>query len=113
MQLPCPVVNIMSERKVEINLGIIKGRHHYTKIMGEAFSSPSNSENLNVLNEYMRDLSWFPEEKILIEVKNLERLREKNFKLYLIVKNSLELIEEYWSGSYERISDKEVFFIHS
>lgn len=105
---------MINERKIEVNLGAIKSENHYIKKMADIFSFPSYfGGNLDALDECMRDLSWFPEEKIFVEINNIERLKNKNIKLYLHIKDDIEFIEEFWTGTYERISDKEVFFIYS
>ena len=105
---------MINERKIEVNLGVIKSENHYVRKMTEAFDFPSYfGGSPDAMNDCMRDLSWFPEGKIFIEIKNIERLKNKNIKLYFLLKDNIEFIEEFWSGSYERISDKEVFFIYS
>ena len=44
----------------------------------------------------MQDLSWLPEEKIIINFKFIERLKRNNESLYNIIYDCLVMYQEYW-----------------
>lgn len=63
--------------------------------------------NLDALDDCMRDLSWFDEEKIILHFENMEKLKVKNKKMHDVVEESLLLYQEYWN---EHTDEKIVVF---
>ena len=45
----------------------------------------------------MRDLCWYDDKKIILEFKNMDKLKSKNPKMYDLVIHSLEFYQEYWN----------------
>ena len=82
---------------VDINLGSLRTSKKFLKIMNEKLYFPSYfGFNYNALDECMQDLSWLPEEKIIINFKHIERLKEKNKSLYDEIYDCLSMYQEYW-----------------
>lgn len=54
------------------------------------------------MNDCMRDLSWFNEEKIVIELKNLKQLKTKNPAIFEQVMDSINFWQRYWQNQSEK-----------
>ena len=82
---------------VDINLGSLGTSSSFLKIMSEKLYFPDYfGFNYDALDECMQDLSWLPEEKIIINFRFIERVKRKNESLYKIIYGCLVMYQEYW-----------------
>lgn len=82
---------------VDINLGSLGTSSSFLKIMSEKlYFLDYFGFNYDALDECMQDLSWLPEEKIIINFKFIERLKRNNESLYNIIYDCLVMYQEYW-----------------
>ncbi len=90
-------------RNIEINLNGVRGESAFFSKMRDAFCLPNYfSANFDSLDECMRDLSWFLEHEVNITVKNLEKIKSNNKKLYSEIYESFEIYKEYWKNHEEK-----------
>ena len=88
---------------VDINLGSLGTSSSFLKIMSEKLYFPDYfGFNYDALDECMQDLSWLPEEKIIINFRFIERIKRKNESLYKIIYDCLVMYQEYWDSEYEQ-----------
>lgn len=88
---------------IDINLGSLKTSNSFLKIMSKELYFPEYfGFNYNALDECMQDLSWIPENEIIINFKHLDRLKEKNQPLYDVIYDCLNMYQDYWKKNKSR-----------
>ncbi|MDO4727716.1 MAG: barstar family protein [Bacteroidota bacterium] len=85
--------------KMAFDLRKIKLEGHFLREMADFFEFPSYfGNNWSAMDDCMRDLSWFSEEKIEICFTNAQIL-EKNPKLQSEIQETLSFYQEFWENN--------------
>ena len=88
---------ISHERIIRINLAILKTKQEFLNKLCDELSFPSYfGKNLDALDECMRDLGWIEDNKIIIQFTNINKIQDRNNKLYEIIYDSLSFYQDFW-----------------
>lgn len=97
----------MREKSIQINAYQLRTSNQFIKVIAENCQFPSYfGGGYDAMNNCMRDLSWFNEEKIVVEFNNLNQLKTKNLAMFEKVTDSINFWQSYWQNQ----SDKTVIF---
>lgn len=84
---------------MEFDLRKIKSEGHFLREMAYFFEFPSYfGDNWSAMDDCMRDLSWFSEEKIEICFTNAQTL-EENTKLQREIQEILSFYQGFWENN--------------
>ena len=87
---------------VDLNFRNITSKKAFLRFMKESFDLPNYfSDNIDSLDECLRDLRWFvnDDESIKVRINQLNALKDKNEEMYNLIQESLALYKEHWDKS--------------
>lgn len=90
---------------IEVELKGVATENSFFNLMNDAFSFPAYyRRSFDSLDDCMRDLTWFTENSIVVRVKSITRVKDKDEALYAKLKSSFALYKSHW----EYFKDKSV-----
>ena len=86
---------------VEINGSQCSKLADYLKIMSDSFSFPIEAKGVDGYNDWMRDLTWIEEKKIVVIISNYtDFLKDDLSSKEVILQEFNQLILPWWDGEY-------------
>lgn len=86
---------------VEINGKQCSKLADYLKIMSDSFSFPIEAKGVDGYNDWMRDLTWIKEKKIVVIISNYtDFLKDDLSSKEVILQEFNQLILPWWDGEY-------------
>lgn len=87
--------------KLAVNLSSIKSKNHFLRKMQDFFEFPEYfGDNIDALDDCMRDLSWLPQENIIIEFYHLNRINNKALRNFIT--DCLICYQNYWQNCQDK-----------
>lgn len=100
--------------KIEVTIDLLKclNRNFFLRTMRNEFSFPSYfGENMDAVDECMRDLSWIKEKKIQINIKNSKKALKENADASQKIIKMFESYSVFWKNEKEDRKEFKVLII--
>ena len=86
---------------VEINGKQCSKLADYLKIMADSFNFPIEAKGIDGYNDWMRDLTWIEEKKIVVIISDYtDFLKDDLSSKEIILQEFVQLILPWWDGGY-------------